>query len=84
MSIVDLDTKWLLLLTGTPIQNNMTELFSIMNLVAPEQFDDVQAFLLRFGNPPHTPSTPDQMLDLQVRLLPALFALFRHLDLGRA
>lgn len=68
-SIDDLSTQWLLLLTGTPIQNNMSELYSMMNLVKPDEFNDCASFLRRFGNPPTTPSTPEQLLDLQVMLL---------------
>ena len=74
-SVEDLHTSCLLLLTGTPIQNNMSELYSVMNLVDPEKFDDPAEFLERFGNPPTTPSTPEQMLDLQVRQLRQLWVL---------
>lgn len=67
LSIEELQTRWLLLLTGTPIQNNMKELFSIMNLVKPDEFYNCDAFLTRFGNPPALPSSPEQLQDLQVR-----------------
>jgi SNF2-related domain len=66
-SIRYLTTQQLILLTGTPIQNNMLELYSIMNLVKPEEFNSPDAFLARFGNPPSMPSTPEQLQDLQVR-----------------
>jgi hypothetical protein len=67
LSIEELQTRWLLLLTGTPIQNNMKELYSIMNLVKPDEFYNCDAFLTRFGNPPALPSSPEQLQDLQVR-----------------
>ena len=39
-----------LLLTGTPIQNNMTELWALLNVIDPESFDDLDEFLKSFGN----------------------------------
>lgn len=66
-SIDELDKRFLLLLTGTPIQNNMSELYSMMNLVDPERFDCCDTFLDLYGNPPSRPSTPEQLTALQVR-----------------
>lgn len=62
-SIRALEARFLLLLTGTPIQNNMSELFSIMNLVDEEKFPKLEEFLTRFGDPV---PTPEQLADLQV------------------
>jgi len=39
-----------LLLTGTPIQNNMSELWSLMNVIDPTEFDNCDAFLERYDN----------------------------------
>jgi len=39
-----LRTKSLFLLTGTPIQNNLYELWSLMNFIMPELFKDVDGF----------------------------------------
>merc|ERR1712013_740715 len=33
-----------LLLTGTPLQNNLSELWSLLNFLLPEIFDDLRAF----------------------------------------
>lgn len=40
----------LLLLTGTPIQNNTQELWTLLNLLDPVNFPDVDLFLRDFGN----------------------------------
>lgn len=65
-SIENIDKRFLLLLTGTPIQNDMSELYSMMNLVDPERFDCRETFLELYGNPPSQPSTPEQLTALQV------------------
>ena len=33
-----------LLLTGTPLQNNLTELWSLLNFLLPSIFDDLESF----------------------------------------
>ena len=33
-----------LLLTGTPLQNNLSELWSLLNFLLPEIFDDLRVF----------------------------------------
>ena len=38
------------LLTGTPIQNNVEELWSLLHLLHPRVFNDLPGFLERFGN----------------------------------
>ncbi|KAJ7356040.1 choline dehydrogenase 7 [Desmophyllum pertusum] len=39
-----------ILLTGTPLQNNVDELFSLLNFLEPSQFPSQVAFLMEFGN----------------------------------
>jgi len=38
------------LLSGTPLQNNVEELFSLLNFLEPTQFQSAEAFLVEFGN----------------------------------
>ena len=38
------------LLTGTPIQNNITELWSLLNFIEPNQFDDLNRFKVKFDD----------------------------------
>jgi SNF2 family DNA or RNA helicase len=44
--------KWkrCLLLTGTPLQNNTEELWTLLNFVDPAAFDDKARFSARFGD----------------------------------
>ena len=37
-----------LLLTGTPLQNNLEELFHLLNFLCPEKFNDLSAFQNEF------------------------------------
>ncbi|BFZ23291.1 hypothetical protein BsWGS_26330 [Bradybaena similaris] len=39
-----------LLLTGTPLQNNLEELFHLLNFLTPENFSDLQGFLDEFAD----------------------------------
>ncbi|KAK3592589.1 hypothetical protein CHS0354_001757 [Potamilus streckersoni] len=39
-----------LLLTGTPLQNNLEELFHLLNFMSPENFSDLQGFLDEFAD----------------------------------
>lgn len=39
-----------LILTGTPLQNNMAELWSMLNFLEPEKFNHRPQFLESFGN----------------------------------
>ena len=41
-----------LLLTGTPLQNNLTELWSLLNFLLPSIFDDLDSFQARCLPPP--------------------------------
>ena len=37
------------LLTGTPLQNNLDELYSLLNFMQPEIFNDERAFFAEYG-----------------------------------
>ncbi|RWS25505.1 chromodomain-helicase-DNA-binding protein 8-like protein [Leptotrombidium deliense] len=45
-----LDMEHRVLLTGTPLQNNVEELFSLLNFLEPTQFASSEMFLLEFGD----------------------------------
>ncbi|XP_017494898.1 PREDICTED: chromodomain-helicase-DNA-binding protein 4-like, partial [Rhagoletis zephyria] len=39
-----------LLLTGTPLQNNLEELFNLLNFLSPNRFNDMEGFLSEFSD----------------------------------
>ena len=57
------------LLTGTPIQNNTSELWSLLNLIDKKRFHSLPPFLETYGNPP---TTNEQLEELQEALRPYL------------
>ena len=48
-SLKQIDSSNRLLLSGTPIQNNLDELWSLLNFVNPQIFDDLSVFQSWFG-----------------------------------
>ena len=56
------------LMTGTPLQNNTVELWSLLNFIEPAKFPDLERFSARFGNI----TTQDQVEQLQRRIAPHL------------
>ena len=40
----------LLLLTGTPLQNNVEELWTLLNFMEPSKFASLEAFMKEFGD----------------------------------
>lgn len=57
-----------ILMTGTPLQNNTSELWSLLNFIEPAKFPDAEKFASRFGNI----QTQEQVENLQRRLAPHL------------
>lgn len=70
-AIAGIPCQWILLLTGTPIQNNVRELYGLLNLLEPSRYDDEDDFLDRFGRDTSA-MTPEQVKDLQNALKPLL------------
>jgi chromodomain-helicase-DNA-binding protein 7 len=56
------------LLTGTPLQNNVEELFSLLNFLEPTQFSSPEVFMQDFGDL----KTEDQVEKLQAILKPMM------------
>ncbi|KAK0428957.1 hypothetical protein QR680_011106 [Steinernema hermaphroditum] len=56
------------LLTGTPLQNNIHELFSLLNFLEPQQFHSSEQFLEKFGDC----KTEEQVQKLQEILKPMM------------
>lgn len=54
------------LLTGTPLQNTVEELFSLLNFLEPERFPSEQTFMTEFGDL----KTEEQVIGLELWCLP--------------
>lgn len=63
-----------LLLTGTPLQNNLDELYSLLNFMQPEVFDNERAFFLEYGNL----KTAGEVEKLQSLLKPIMLRRFKE------
>ena len=58
-----LPRQFLLLLTATPVQNSLDDLYSLVTLLRPGQLPSPQEFRRRFLDPrhPHRPKEPDEL-----------------------
>ncbi len=63
-----LHTEFRLLLTGTPLQNNIQELWSLLNFIEPAKYTTFDAFQAEFG----TLRSAEQVEALQQSILPHL------------
>ena len=77
-SILSMQYDWLLMLTGTPIQNNIKELFGLMHVLSPEAYPDWETFIKEFGLDPvnagninHQP-TAEQVISIREVLKPRM------------
>ncbi|WIA09219.1 hypothetical protein OEZ85_008629 [Tetradesmus obliquus] len=68
-ALLELPVHWWLLLSGTPVQNNMRELQGLMSVLDEEAYGDLETFLERFGD--DKPSLA-QIRALQAALAPVL------------
>lgn len=48
--LFDYPIKYKVLLTGTPLQNNLEELFHLLNFLRPQDFNDLSGFLMEFSD----------------------------------
>jgi chromodomain-helicase-DNA-binding protein 7 len=64
----ELRSEHKLILTGTPMQNNIKELWSMMNYLDPKTFNSCSTFLEQFGDL----KQPDQVKELHKTLSPYL------------
>ncbi|XP_035026244.2 chromodomain-helicase-DNA-binding protein 7 [Hippoglossus stenolepis] len=66
LKMMDMEHK--VLLTGTPLQNTVEELFSLLNFLEPERFPSETTFMNEFGDL----KTEEQVLKLQAILKPMM------------
>ncbi|MEX2355815.1 MAG: SNF2-related protein [Thermaerobacterales bacterium] len=60
----DLNTPYLLLLSATPLQNDLTELYSLITLLHPRVFGSFESFWRRFLLDKRTPRDPAQLREI--------------------
>lgn len=71
--VAGLSKKYMLLLTATPVQNDMDELFNLVSLLKPGQLHSYEGFLERFVAsadrrvPARVPELRDRLRDVMVR-----------------
>lgn len=56
--------RYLLLLTATPVQNNLRELYNLVTLLKPGQLKTYPAFRREFMLDEHSPKNPDRLREL--------------------
>ena len=66
LKLLDIEAR--LLLSGTPLQNNITELFSLLAFLEPQQFNSIDEFTREFGDM----QNQDQVEKLQNILKPLM------------
>lgn len=71
-AVCALRRSWLLLLTGTPVQNNMADLQGLLSVLDADLFGDEADFFARYGDDRRAPVRPEQLAALQARLRPLL------------
>ncbi|CAF1127460.1 unnamed protein product, partial [Didymodactylos carnosus] len=49
-TLTDFSINYKVLLTGTPLQNNLEELYHLLNFLTPEKFSDMDGFLKEFSD----------------------------------
>lgn len=57
-----------MLLTGTPLQNNVEELFSLLNFLEPAKFPILSTFMEKFGDL-KTEEQVEQLKEVRVAIL---------------
>lgn len=69
-SIGELNAKWSIALTGTPMENHLGELWSLFNVVSPGVFGGWESFRNRFANPIEKHNDPVARENLAHRIQP--------------
>ena len=61
-----LNKRFLLLLSATPVQNDLTELYTVLTLLKPGIFKTLKEFRAAYVTPgkPHQPANPDRLREL--------------------
>ncbi len=69
-ALTELNAEWKLALTGTPVENHLGELWSIMHLILPGLFGSFEDFRVRFARPIEVEKDQEAAHRLSRRLAP--------------
>ncbi len=69
-AVMELKSEHRLALTGTPIENRITEIWSIFHFLLPAYFKDINAFKAEFIGAPSAVPDPQKIAELQTRIRP--------------
>lgn len=80
----EFSTEQKILMTGTPLQNNLRELWALLNFILPELFDDPELFELSKQVDKSGTITPEQQEIRHVELIQAMHRILRPFILKRS
>lgn len=69
-SVLMLNARHRLALSGTPVENNLTELYSLFRFLNPAMFGTLDDFNARYANPIQRDNDKDAMQSLRRRIFP--------------
>ena len=72
-----------MLLTGTPLQNNVDELFSLLSFLEPRQFSSSEQFIAEFGRL-ETESQVDKLKAVSIKFCAVVITKYRKVSVGVA
>ena len=77
-AVMLLDSRWKLALSGTPVENNLGELYSLYRFLNPSMFGSLKNFQNDFFNPISKQGDEQAMSDLKKKIYPFILRRLKH------